>query len=617
MAYDSTLVVYTGTPLSYINVTPGMNLQTILQNINSAVNTLNPVPNYASFNYGPYYGYTLTTPTGSAITTITGFVTGTANGIGKVSSDLSTFIGTTYAGDQTILSNAITALQVPGLAYSHNAGGLSIAIVNTDTQLQIFTKLANAIGATGDLLAAPGSTWSTLSISTPTNINAAFNSLISYLSSLTTTVNGKQAATGTFNNSANCLTSIGGTSTDSLTQTINLIRTYICSHTLSFNAGTINTTCQSSQSNLQDWIQQLVNVADDYTTNYIAADGVSITDSGTSGACSGRTFSINSNWSGLGVVKASVIDGSPSDLESKLVAGTNVSISTINSGTQIQIDVATPSTTNKVAINSSDTNPGYLSSKISGALNNWGIGIDVSVDNDNVLVLTPSINSPFTFIQTIFNYISTDPTILAQFCTLTSQCSIPTCAVPTNFVVVLSDSGLGVFTLTWTPSGSAISQNVKYRLQGDTLWITAANIFAPNPQGPAITTADIKPGCTNIIIEFQVDSNCTSGSNGTSILHGIWYAQETLSANVTNGVITVIQTTMPTVDTIEYVLYSGSTPLQTVLATGSNPIGTFSAVSPGNYTIQYRYSTSIDGTIVSSDDPSQHAAYYVTGTITV
>ena len=96
-------------------------------------------------------------------------------------------------------------------------------------------------------------------------------------------------------------------------------------------------------------------------------------------------------------------------------------------------------------------------------------------------------------------------------------------------------------------------------------------------------------------------------------------AQQQLSANVTNGVISVTQPAMPTVNTIEYVLYdeNGVQPIETVLATGSNPTASFAAVSSGTYMIKYRYSTSINGTIVSSDDASQHGAYYESGKIVV
>ena len=45
---------------------------------------------------------------------------------------------------------------------------------------QMWNWGANAIGNTGDLFAAPGTTWNTLSLSTPTNISTAFNSLIAF-----------------------------------------------------------------------------------------------------------------------------------------------------------------------------------------------------------------------------------------------------------------------------------------------------------------------------------------------------------------------------------------------------------------------------------------------------
>lgn len=612
MAYDSSLVVYTNVPLPYINVTPGMNLQTILQNINTAVNTLNPVPNYSTFNYGPYYGYTLTDPLGGTITTITQFVEGTANGIGKVSSDLNTFTGTTYPADQTILSSAIVDLQIPGLAYSHTAGGLSITISNTDNQLTVLTKLATAIGNTGDLLAAPGSTWSTLSLSNPTNINSAFNSLIAYISGMNTTITGKQSSLGTFN-----ATGIGGGATDSPVTTINEIITYV--QTLpSFNGASITTTCLGTIGNkIEDWIQALTNVADNYITYYVSVDGTSLTDSGVAGDCSGRTFSVNPTWQGLFKVNATSSDASPDSLDQKIVAGTNVTITPINSNTQLEISV--PFTGQyKVKTNNSDPIPNYLSSKIVGGLGEWGLNVAIE-DINNVLNVNLYVNDPSTFVQNILNYIGSNPNLLSQLCTLNSQCSTNGCDLATNFTVTY-DNNAACFNLTWTPGGSLLSQVVKYRLIGDIVWVTGANIVDNNPQTAIATSAIVTPGCLNTIIEFQIDSVCSIGTTSGAIVQNIQYNQQTLSANVTSLVITVTQPAMPNISIIEYVLYTSlGLPIDTQIASGSNPIATFSnpAIIPGNYYVEYRYGTSINGTLIYSDDVVYNGAYYTSGTIIV
>ena len=612
MAYDSTLVVYTGIPLPYITVTPGMNLQTILQNINTAVNTLNPVPDYSTFTYGPYHGYTLTDPNGNVITTITGFVEGTANGIGQVSSDLSTFIGTTYAGDQSTISSAITALQVPGVTY------VPFSITNTDNQATVFSKIFTGLNTFGintltSTLDPYGANWSTLSISPSHSLLTTWNSVIAYLSSLSTAVSGKQATLPTFNNSGNCLK--GGT-TDTVPQTIDYLITYVCSLPTFDPSSIVNGSCLAAQNSLQDWIQHIVDILNSGIKYNVVADSTSLLDGGVNG-CGGRTFSVNPNWSGLGVVKATGSDTADT-LNQKLTAGSNVSIAAVNGNTQLEISVDL-GTQNQVAINSSDTKPDYLAAKLASGSNSWGLSMAMGVSSDNQrLEITPTITDPSAFIQNTLSYISSNPDLLAQFCALTVQCNGCTCAAATNLAITLTSYSGCEFGLTWTPAVSGtVSQLVKYRLQGDTAWVSGVNITAANPQTTSASSAAVSPGCTNTIIEFQIESVCGTGSNNTLVMHGICYAQQTVSSNVTSGVISLTQPAMPTVDTVEYVLYSGNTPLQTVLGTGSNPTISFTSVSAGTYTVKYRYRTSIDGTIVSSNDSSQHNAYYVTGNITV
>jgi len=615
MAYDSTLVVYTNVPLTYINVTPGMNLQTILQNINTAVNTMNPAPNYSGYNLGPYYGYSITQTDGTSHPTNTqNFAEGISKIVCKTESDLYTFTGTTYPANQTTLSNAITALQVPGLTYSYTGGGGSISITSGMTRNQVLTATYTGVGNILALLNAPGSTWSTLSISTPTNINTAFNSLIAYLSNLTTSLSGYQTAIGTFNNSANCL---AGTSTDSVRTTISSIITYICNTLPSFNASSITTSCLTTQTSLQNWVQQLVNAVDGLTNStVVGATNTSLLVTSTS--CGGKTLAINPSSSLVTKVLNSSSDTTPGYLSNKVSAGSNITINTLNSGANEQIQIsATLPTPNQVAVNSSDSFPGYLMNKISSYGGGWGLSISTTPNADNSqLVLAVNVSDPFTFIQNIFKYVESNPELLAQFCTMTSQCATNSCTAPTNFVVAYV-SGDTHFSLFWTPASGALSQIVKYRLQGDTAWVTGANIDAPNPQDNTTPSCKVTPGCVNAILEFQVDSVCASGSNSTAIVQGIEYSQQTVSSNVTNRVISVTQDAMSTISNIDYVLYSGSTPLYTMSATGSNPTTKFPAVSPGSYTIQYRYGTIINGAMLYSNDASQHASYYTTGTIVV
>lgn len=617
MAYDSTLVVYTGIPLTTINVTAGMNLQTALNNINTAVATV-IVTDYSSFNYGPYYGYTLKTPLGASITTITGFVEGTASGIGKVSSDLATFTGTTFPSYQSAIATAISNLQVPGLAYSNNTGGLPISIANTDNQLTILTKLANAIGDTGNLLAAPGNAWSLLSITQPTTIYDAFNELINYNITQNSVIAGKEASIGTFNNSINCLVTVGGTSTDTAGETIDLLTQYVCALDKFDGTAIYGVSCLTPQSNLQDWIQQLVNIAETNSTNRFAYVDVSMTT--TPNACNGFTIGVDPIWTGLRNVAASVQDTTPGDLTDKLAAGTNVSFTTLNPGAneQIEINVALP-TLNKVAINSLDSTPDYLAAKIVPNAGNWGLTTSVLTNTSNSqLVISTLVNDPSTLVQNIINYISTDPAFLAAFCALQTQCLGCQCAAATVTSIGL-DIPTNVYTIYWTPGAGVATQTVSYREVGAVDWISNVNISPANPQLNSAVTADVLNLNFNTPYDFQVVSNCSGISNYSSVQQSIIYDQQPLTDGVNQGVISVNQAPMMAIDVVQYTLTDQNyVPIETLpVVTGTNPIGVFSAQGSGTYYVQYRYGTLINGVMLYSDDPSQQGSVYLSNAIMV
>lgn len=617
MAYDSSLIVYNSVTLSTINVTPGMDLQTALQNIDTAVATT-ITPNYALFNYGPYSGYTILNTSGGAITTLQEFVEGISKTVCVVQDNLYTFTGTTYPANQVILSNAITALQVPGITYSNSAGGLTISIGNTDPINTVLTKLATGLGDTGNILAAPGNDWSLLSITPdPTNIYDAFNDLINYNISQDGIIGSKEPSIGNFNNSANCLATVGGTSTDNAGTTIGLLRSYVCGLD-TFNAGSISSTCLTPQTSLDAWFQQLVNIADSNAANSFTAVDASMTAT-SSGPCSGFTIGVDPAWTGLSKVATSSQDTTPGTLTNKLIAGTNVTFTPSAPGNQtLTIDVSLP-TLNKVLVNSLDATPDYLAAKIAPAYGNWGLSTSVTTNtNNDQLVISTVVTDPFVLAQNLINYISTDPVLLAAFCALKTQCDGCQCLAATTFTVT-ADLVNTEFNLSWA-TGTSVgeTQTVAYRESGATTWITNANITLANPQLYTATSAIVASLNTNTVYEFQIVSNCGTGPNYSAIVTGIIYEQQTLTDGVNAGVISVNQASMPTVDIIEYVLTDqNNIPIENVSATGTNPVAVFGVQVSGTYYVEFRYGTLINGVTLYSDDPSQHTTVYTSSPIII
>ena len=607
MAYDSSLIVYTGVSLIGINVTAGTTLETALQNINTAIITVGPSPAYGSYNY-TYSGYTIHNTSGGSITTVQQFAEGISKAVCVLESDFYTFRDTTYVANQSAISSSLSALVTPGLTYSYSGGGGSISITNGMTRNQVLTATYTGVGNILALLNAPGSTWGTLSISTPTNINSAFNSLITYLSTTSTTIAGKQNSLGTFNTTA-----IGGGATDSPITTITTLISY--SATLQTKAvSTVTATYViPTAATVLGWIQGLNNTMDtNLTDRVVSVTGGIVVTASTPGT--GKTIGIDTSWANYGKVKATS-GGAVGFLDAKIVAGTNISVAVV--GDQLQINSVAQ--TNKVLVNSLDVTPGYLSDKIgAGNDSSWSLGIIQTVDTENSkLTHTPAITNPNTFITTLFNYISTDPDLLSKLTSLIAETTNITCAAPTALVVTITFAS-NYFNLAWALGAGSVSQLASYRSRGTETWLTS-NILGtgsynvPNPQANTTTVARASGLAKNTVYQFQITNNCTTGSSYSNIYEAIIYTQQTLTYGATSGVISVNQAALPTIDTVEYMLYRGASPLETVLATGLNPSAKFASVSSGTYTVKFRYTTLINGSSLSSDDSSESAAWYTYG----
>ena len=198
-----------------------------------------------------------------------------------------------------------------------------------------------------------------------------------------------------------------------------------------------------------------------------------------------------------------------------------------------------------------------------------------------------------------------------------TQCVGCLCDVPTSFTVAINNE-TNVYTLNWVVGANNVTQTVAYRQRGSVDWISNVNIAAPNPQTAITTSATVSNLNYNTVYQFQVTSNCSGTANNSSVYESIIYNCQELTDGVNAGVISVNQAPMPTVDIVEYTLLDSMlSPIQGVMSTGSNPIGVFTAVGAGSYTVQWRYGTLINGATLYSTDISQLNAYCVSKTIIV
>lgn len=601
---DATSIIYTGLPLTYISTTNGMNLKAILININTAINSMSPAPDYSSYNLGPYHGYSITQTDGTSHPTNTqNFAEGIAKIVCTDEYNLANFIGTTYANNQTTITTALNGLQTPGVTYS------PYSITNTMTVTQTWNALFTGLSATITSIDPYTANWSTLSITPSHVVVTTWNNVISYLSALSTTVSGKQVQISTFDNTGNCL---AGGATDSIYTTVGELITYTCALP-TFNNGSITYGGVSAGTNLQSAVQNTITSTNYLLTNAVVAQGTGLTISAVGSTYQGKKLTIDTTYTQLYKVMVTGDTYSNADLLDQKVESADSSITLNVTGNKLNLQVTNP-VDNKVKVNSSDSTADYLSTKIIATNNaDWGLSITPVVTTDNSgLQLFVGIN-PQIFIPTFLNYISTSPDILSQYCLLSGQCGGGSCGVVTTLVVTLGGGGL---QLNWTAvGGSTTNQIAQYRTIGDSNWITI-NFNPANPLSAGATTT-VATVTNNTPYQVQVNSICPGGIGIGNIYEGIVYACQSTTHTIVTGVISVTQSPLPGISTIQYRLKNaGNTVVDSQTATGLVPQVSFAVQNSGTYHVEWRYGTTINGLTLYSDDASQLGAYCaVTGLV--
>ena len=278
---DASYIIYTGQSTPNIPITPGQDLQTILGHIDTAIATHNAAPDYTSYNLHclrPTYTIATTQQFAESITDF----------LCTFNASYTTFSGTTYPAAISTLTTAINGLQNPALTYA------PFSITSADGINTVWSKVFTGLTAMTTSIDPYTANWSTLSITPSHSVVTTWNNVITYLSGLATTIAGKQATIGTFDNSSNCL---GGGSTDSITTTINLLRTYVCTLT-GFNSGSITWGCVSSTSTLTGAINNIISKLSSVSNTYLSGVGTGLSST-SAGSCNGYTASIDTTWTGL------------------------------------------------------------------------------------------------------------------------------------------------------------------------------------------------------------------------------------------------------------------------------------------------------------------------------
>lgn len=593
---DSTLVIYTGLPLASISVSPNQDLETILGSINTAVNGVSGAPSYTSYNLQclrPTY----------TINTTQQFAESVADFICELRSDFETFTDTTYVNDLEGVQDALDALNNPELTYS------PFSITDADDLATVYSKIFAGISGMITKQNNSSANWSTLSL-TPagTTMNDGFNSLIAYIANLASTVSGKQASIGTFNNSANCLE---GTATDSVATTINKLTDLICTLP-KFDASQIDWGCMSEPTVLMDGITNIIDFVTSISENYVVSGQNGVRLGANAGNCAGYYAEIDTDFVGLYKVAIDNTDAANGDgdyLENKIISSdSSINIDTSSTPGKMDITVTTPAD-NKVKVNASDSTAKYLEDKLFGTQGSWGLAVNVTPTIDNSqLGFTAVVADSTALISNFLDTVTTSPALLAKLKAAIEATESASCAAINDLIVTLD----GVdFELNWTPAaGSTTSQIAKYRAKNTVTWLTG-NFSPANILTDTDATTTTNGLNTNTVYEFQVDSICPGGVGNSNIFESVVFATQVLTTPVVSQQISVDQNPLPNSDVVQYRLKNNAdVVLQTASVSSSSPFHTFTAVGAGTYKVDWRYGATVNGVTLYSDDATQANAWY-------
>jgi hypothetical protein len=168
--------------------------------------------------------------------------------------------------------------------------------------------------------------------------------------------------------------------------------------------------------------------------------------------------------------------------------------------------------------------------------------------------------------------------------------------------------------MQWTPNPSAVSQIGKYRQRDTGSWVTNFNLDPANPQDGTNNGAKVLKLNMNTVYQFQVDTNCTSGTSSSNLYEWVQFADvmPNMTASVASHVVSVTTNPLVTCQYVEYTLVNTTTSavVSTATTNSSSPTAGFQAVPTGTYHILYRIGATVNGTLVYSDSATWENAKY-------
>ncbi len=323
---ESKNVCYTGINLSCSEISTDDNLEIAIQKIDAKLCT-------ALGDYSTYSMNCLPTYWGSAITTQAQFVNAITSYACQITTNFNDF-RTLYAFYQVSINARFTALEYPQVTCA------SASVVNGDSLQTVLNKYCTKFGEISIYTDISDVTWNNCQTvtSTPTTIGQGFQLLADQICNISSPV------LPTFNTIGTCLPS-PLSSTTSLSDTVNKLITRACL-TPTYTANNITWGClvaPVSSTNIEQAIQKLVSKVNAHTLAFPTFDSGDFVVTQTDGGdpCAGVTISLATPINQDRFVAATATDSSPGTLQSKLVAGSGISL---NFGVPTQVTISSSGT---------------------------------------------------------------------------------------------------------------------------------------------------------------------------------------------------------------------------------------------------------------------------------
>lgn len=411
---------------------PNLNCSSIetCDNLNDALSKLDTALCTVVGDYSTYNKYCLDDVT--PILTAQQFIESISQAHCNLKTSVETFQNTTFPNYQIAVDQRFDDLEIPGITCT------SAGVIPTDTLETILIKYCNKFGSIDSLLNMSSVDWDkcfTVPVA-PTNLTQGLNLLIDQICEVKATGGGGSGTLPVFNNVGSCLAT--PSTTDSLINTINKIKVRLCQSPV-FDINALTWTCvnkpSSTTTDLQAAFQSVLAEIATLKQNLPTFDNAQFTVSNVDNGnlCLGKSVQITSLSSPTDrFVAVNVSDTSPGYLATKLQAGANITLDSVSVVGKVIISSSGSGVSDeKVKLNLSDPTAGYLVDKIvAGPIDN-GITINVVPDTGTgELKISASLDMA-TLIINMFNEIDNNPEFSTLLCNLMAKCPSP-CEPPSN-----------------------------------------------------------------------------------------------------------------------------------------------------------------------------------------